>query len=77
MFNGPLSRAPGWDQVDLRLTYIDPSERFTAIAYVRNVFDTLGYDGAAGGSGSGSQGFGQFYSYTPPRSFGAEIQFKF
>ncbi len=77
VFDNPNYRAPGWDQVDLRATYVAPDRNIRLIAYVRNVFDTLGYDGADALEGSRSSRFGQTLSYTPPRSFGAEVQFSF
>jgi iron complex outermembrane receptor protein len=77
VFDNPNYRAPGWDQVDLRVTYVTPNEKIRLIGYVRNLFDTLGYDGADALEGSRSSRFGQTLSYTPPRSFGAEVQFKF
>jgi iron complex outermembrane receptor protein len=77
VFDNSNYRAPGWDQVDLRVTYVSPNENIRLIGYVRNLFDTLGYDGADALEGSRSSRFGQTFSYTPPRSFGAEVQFKF
>lgn len=77
VFDNPNYRVPGWDQVDLRVTYVSENQNFRLIGYVRNVFDTLGYDGAGPLSESRSSSFGRTLSYTPPRSFGAEIQIKF
>ena len=77
VFDNPNYRTPGWDQVDLRVTYVTDDQNIRLIGYVRNVFDTLGYDGADPLSGSRSSAFGRGLSYTPPRSFGAEIQFRF
>lgn len=77
VFNSATARAPGWDQVDTRITYVDPSGRLTLIGYVRNIFDSLGYVGASGNPGTGATGFGQLLSFTPPRQIGAELQFKF
>ena len=70
-------RAPGWNQVDLRLTWVSPSRRLTLIAFARNLFDTLGYDGVAANNGSGALGFGRVFSFTPPRTVGIETQYKF
>ncbi|RST31138.1 TonB-dependent receptor [Sphingomonas ginkgonis] len=77
VFNSPTGRAPGWSQVDGRITFVSPSQRVTVIGYVRNLFDTRGYVGAAGNNGTGATGFGQLYAYTPPRQISAEIQFRF
>lgn len=77
VFESESGRAPGFDQVDARITYVDPSRRFTFIVFGRNLFNTLGYDYATGFSGTGAQGFGKSYSYTMPRQIGAEMQVKF
>lgn len=77
VFNSVTGRAPGWDQVDARITYLDPSGHWTVIGYVRNVFDSLGYVGAAGNGGTSAPGFGQLYSYNPPRQIGGEVQLRF
>jgi iron complex outermembrane receptor protein len=47
LFTRPLSAAPSWDQLDLRLLWKDRDNKYTIIAYVNNVFDQLGYDGGA------------------------------
>ena len=75
IFNSAISRTPGWDQVDARITYVDPLSGLTVIGFVRNLFDTLGYDGAA--SAGADRGFRQIYSYTLPRQYGIELQAKF
>lgn len=77
VFNSVTGLAPGWDQVDARITFIDPSERFTVIAYARNIFDTRGFVGAGGNGGTSAPGFGQLYGYTPPRQIGGEVQIRF
>lgn len=77
IFQTDAYRVPGWNQVDLRATWISPSRKFTGILYVRNLLDGLGYDGVAPGTGAGSIGFGKVYTFTPPRSVGAELQYKF
>lgn len=77
IFNSDASQTPSFDRVDLRATYIVPDGNITFIAYVRNVFDELGYDGVSPQSGGSSTGFGRIESYTTPRTYGAEIQFRF
>ncbi|HEX3887145.1 MAG TPA: TonB-dependent receptor [Phenylobacterium sp.] len=42
--------APQWSQVDARLTWKDKDNKFSVIAYVKNLFDTLGYDSAVSGT---------------------------
>jgi len=50
LFSRPLAAAPSWDQVDLRLVWKDRDNKYSIIAFVNNVFDTLGYDGGASAS---------------------------
>lgn len=40
--------SPSWDQVDGRITWKDKDNKYTIIAYVKNAFDRLGYDGGSG-----------------------------
>jgi iron complex outermembrane receptor protein len=48
IFNRPYYESPSWDQVDLRLTYKDKANKYTVIAWVKNVADSIGYEGGAG-----------------------------
>jgi len=47
IFNRPYYQAPSWSQTDLRLTYKDKASKYTIIAWVKNVFDKIGYEGGA------------------------------
>lgn len=47
IFNRPYYQAPSWDQIDLRLTYKDKDNRYTVIAWVKNLLDDIGYEGGA------------------------------
>lgn len=75
VFQNPINRTPGWDQVDARITYARPDDGLTVILYARNLFDTLGYDGAF--STNAGTNYRQVFSYTLPRQAGVEVQFKF
>jgi iron complex outermembrane receptor protein len=83
IFRRPYDEAPSWDQVDLRATWQGNKDRYELVAYVRNLFDTLGYDAAAGGypiaQPVGGGGFTQApaYDLTPPRTWGFEVHYKF
>jgi iron complex outermembrane receptor protein len=83
IFRRPYDEAPSWDQVDLRATWQGNKDRYELVAYVRNLFDTLGYDAAAGGypiaQPVGGGGFTQApaYDLTPPRTYGFEVHYKF
>ena len=39
--------SPSWDQVDGRVTWKGKDNKYTIIAYVKNAFDRLGYDGGS------------------------------
>jgi iron complex outermembrane receptor protein len=52
-FQRTYDASPSWDQVDARVTWKDKDNRYTIIAYVKNAFDRLGYDGGAGGGRNG------------------------
>jgi iron complex outermembrane receptor protein len=79
-FNRSYNYAPGYTQVNLRLSYTDKANRFTVIAFCDNVFNTLGYDGAVGipvtAAGPG-QIVDRLASFTPPRTIGVELQYRF
>ncbi|MGH7010458.1 MAG: TonB-dependent receptor domain-containing protein, partial [Caulobacteraceae bacterium] len=86
-YSAPFERyyyvGPSWDQVNLRVTWSGDNDRYEVVAYVNNLFNTIGYDAAAGGYGDTSpQGGGapiwnSSYDLTPPRLYGMEIHYKF
>ncbi len=39
--------SPSWDQWDARITWKDKDNKYSVIAYVKNIGDTLGYDGGS------------------------------
>ncbi|HEY1929395.1 MAG TPA: TonB-dependent receptor [Caulobacteraceae bacterium] len=77
--------APSWSQVDLRATWSGNHDRYEVVFFVRNLFNTLGYDAAADGYiaqnpvGNPGAGITQVpaFDLTPPRTFGAEFHYKF
>ncbi|MBI1198881.1 MAG: TonB-dependent receptor [Phenylobacterium sp.] len=93
LFSRGYNKSPAWDQVDLRLTWKDIDNKYTIIGYVKNVFDTIGYDGGASAtrraysrSGflpvaltdvNGVSGLVSTYPITPPRTYGVEFQYRF
>ena len=81
IFNRPYNRMPGYDQVDARVIWTDADDRFRLIGFVKNLFDTTGYDGATGNllaspPAAPSQ-VAQTYALTPPRTYGVQIEFRF
>ena len=79
IFTAPWNEAPSWDQVDLRANFTSNDGKYVIIAYVKNVFDTLGYNAAVAAeqrSAAFANGV-NVYELTPPRIFGVELQYKF
>jgi len=92
IFQRFYNEAPSWDQVDARVTWKGKDNRYSVIAYVKNLFDRLGYDGGASGARiAGANvnpngvsltnvvqpGFNITYPLTPPRTYGVELQYRF
>ncbi|MFI4973326.1 MAG: TonB-dependent receptor [Caulobacterales bacterium] len=80
IFNRPLQLAPAYSTVNLRASYDDSRQRFTVIAFVNNVFNTLGYDNvtqtnlAPAGS---PLALVSAKGLVAPLTFGGEIQVRF
>ena len=87
IFERFYNEAPSWSQVDARVTWKDQDNKYSVIAYVKNLFDDVGYDGGASGAriagftpGAGNivqPGFNVTYPLTPPRTYGVEFQYRF
>jgi len=82
-FERTFYEAPSWNQVDLRLTWSGDHDRYEIVAYVKNMFNSIGYDAAADGyyilapQGSASAASVSSYDLTPPRQYGMEFHYKF
>jgi TonB dependent receptor. len=72
--------------VDLRAYWAPTGGKYTVIAYVKNVFDTEGYDAAVAGSNRNNNPLvpsdrfatgAQNLELTPPRLYGIELQYRF
>ena len=50
IFKRSYDATPAWDQWDARVTWKDKDNKYTIIAFVKNIGDTLGYDAAATGT---------------------------
>ncbi|WP_372785905.1 TonB-dependent receptor [Phenylobacterium sp.] len=50
IFERSYNAAPSWSQTDARVTWKGKQNKYSIIAYVKNVFDDLGYDGGASAS---------------------------
>jgi iron complex outermembrane receptor protein len=93
IFNRSYNLSPSWSQWDARITWKAPGDRFTMIAYGKNIFDHLGYEGGPVSTRRAGvvdnnpllgqitnnlvQGVASSYPLTPPRTFGVELQYKF
>ena len=86
VFTREYNKGPSWDQVDLRAYWAPTGGKYTVIAYVKNVFDTEGYDAALLGSNRNNNPLvasdrfatgAQNLELTPPRLYGIELQYRF
>jgi iron complex outermembrane receptor protein len=79
IFNRTYNRMPSWDQVDLRAIWSGRDDRYRIIAYVKNVFNSAGYDSALGNllASSPTLAVAQSYSFTPPRTYGLQLEYRF
>jgi iron complex outermembrane receptor protein len=54
-FKEAYDAAPAWDEWDARLSYTSANGKFTAIAFIKNIANTIGYDqGALGTRAAGT-----------------------
>jgi iron complex outermembrane receptor protein len=86
VFTRDYNKAPSWDQVDLRAYWAPTGGKYTVIAYVKNAFDTKGYDAAVASSQRNNSATvasdrfltgAQNLELTPPRLYGIELQYRF
>ena len=85
IFTRVYDEAPSWSQVNLRATWSGNHDRYEVVFFVNNLFNTYGYDAAAGGYiinnpvSNLSNPYTQVSAFdlTPPRTFGAEFHYKF
>jgi iron complex outermembrane receptor protein len=68
--------APAYDETDLRVLWNEPNDRYTIIAFCKNVFDDEGFE-AAGATMSAWGVQSRSRSLTFPRTYGIEAQFRF
>jgi iron complex outermembrane receptor protein len=76
VFARDYNLAPSYDETDLRLLWNEPNNRYTFIAFVRNVFDDEGFE-AVGATQSAWGARALTISLTAPRVYGIEAQFRF
>lgn len=90
IFSEQYTIAPAYSQIDSRLSWNDAADRFTIIAFVKNLQNKVGYDGfgagpvttpAPGSAACGTTSTGPYYcnyglGLTPPRTYGVEVQYR-
>jgi iron complex outermembrane recepter protein len=90
IFREAYFTAPKYSQIDSRLSWNDAADRFTVIAFIKNVQNKLGYDGvgafgittaAPGTAPCGNNAAGPYFcdqslGLTPPRTYGVEVQYR-
>jgi iron complex outermembrane receptor protein len=82
LFNRYYSKSPAYDQVNLRATWTDASNRYNVIVFMNNVFDKVGYDNTTGTLlvAPTATTAGQVVinnSLTAPRTYGVELRYRF
>ncbi|OYU68553.1 MAG: hypothetical protein CFE28_00190 [Alphaproteobacteria bacterium PA2] len=85
VFTRSYNEAPKWDQIDLRAHWAPVGNKYTIIAYVKNVADTDGYDAALVASNRNARSStgavvpngALNLELTPPRTYGIELQYRF
>lgn len=81
IFNREYTRIPSYDQLDLRAVWTSNDDRYRVIGYVKNVFDTLGYNSASGdllaSPPAAANTVSRTLGLTPPRTYGIQVQYRF
>jgi iron complex outermembrane receptor protein len=80
IFKRYYNKAKSYDLVDLRVIYNDNEDKYTMIAYMKNVFDTAGTASISGtriSTGPNTGFINQTVSYVAPRTYGVELQRRF
>ena len=80
IFNRYYNRVKAYGQTDARLIFNDKDRKWTAIGYVKNVFDTRGSSGVSANrinTGPNTGFVTQTVSYVLPRTYGVELQRRF
>ena len=79
VFNRPYNLQPPYSQVNLLLNWQDAKDRYNIIVFCNNLFNALGYDGAAGvllANTPGSETILRSPFLTAPRTFGIQLQYR-
>ncbi|HEX2559636.1 TonB-dependent receptor [Phenylobacterium sp.] len=76
IFSNPIYESPSNEIADFRLLWRDAEDRYTLIAYVKNAFDEVAYQSSTATSPS-AVGPRRTVILNFPRTFGAEVHFRF
>jgi len=80
VFNRPGNLSPAYTQVNFRATWTGANNRYSVIFYADNLFNSIGYDGSGElnvTSFGPNQVLDRLASFTPPRTYGVELQYRF
>lgn len=80
VFNRYYNKVKSYGQTDARVIFNDKDNKWTAIGYVKNVFDTRGSAGVSAtriNTGPNVGFVNQTVSYVLPRTYGVELQRRF
>ena len=69
-------RVDAYGQADFRATWTDADNNYSVVAFAKNAFDDLGYDGVAV-TNNGANTIDRTLSYTNPRTYGVQLQYRF
>jgi len=75
LFGNEAYRVDDFASVDARILWNDANDRFTLIGFVDNALDDEGYNGAA--VAGATAGATRTWNFTPPRTYGMEVQVRF
>jgi iron complex outermembrane receptor protein len=79
VFNRPYTLQPPYDQVNLLANWSDAKGRYNIILFCNNLFNSIGYDGAAGvllGTTGTKEDILSSPFLTAPRTFGIQVQYR-
>ena len=76
VFSNPIATAPSNEIADFRILWNDAQNRYTIIGFVKNAFDEEGYIRSSGSSPT-AVGSRRTVGLIYPRTYGAEVQFRF
>jgi iron complex outermembrane receptor protein len=76
VFSNPIATAPSNEIADFRILWNDAQNRYSIIGFVKNAFDEDGYIRSSGSSPT-AVGSRRTVGLIYPRTYGAEVQFRF